>query len=96
MKATLVTIIVTISLTVNGIFVYNRLENEIYKKGVQQGVKAISNQIIEEVVKNKGLTVNTPNGKVLLTVVEARRNSPMPFPMAPPVKPSVPDVNESK
>lgn len=66
MKKTLTTMLLTVSLIINSLFIYNRLEKQVYKVGRKEGHQALYKKIVNQVLTKGNLTVETPRGKVLL------------------------------
>jgi hypothetical protein len=77
MKRTLTTMLLTVSLVVNALFLYNRLEKAVYQEGRKDGHVALYKKIASQVLAKGRLTVDTPKGRILL-VPQTRTGKPQP------------------
>lgn len=60
---------ITASLVVNAVFLYQKLKKEVYQRGIDKGVSLLSERVVSEVQEKGRIKVNTPSGTVLLRPV---------------------------
>lgn len=77
MKATLTTILLTLSLMVNVLLVFNHFDKYCYQQGMKNGTKITYENIVHQIAKNKQLKVQMPDGP-LLTMVPQRPRAQKP------------------
>jgi hypothetical protein len=73
----LMTILLTLSLLANGVFLYQHLEKAVYREGMKDGAEKINQMIVAEVIKNKRLNVKLPKGQSVVMVPQTKTN-PLP------------------